>query len=291
MFFTVIVYFCAFAFAGVFQGLADDTLLPFLASALNIPTLSAFNLNTIFSLAGPAPRPTLPLPDLPIDQPTINTTDIYPFLTLEAPVPVSFFARGSSVWYQFLGRSSGLFATVLAAFLFLVSWYIYTTIFEQKPSQYLLPSSSSNKSTVSYDLNNILYPHTLSEPVQHIILPSTATQTISVPVSTYLPTPESEASDDISISTAPTSDIYEQLFGSSSGEPVFEPITSPTDMVQQLNDIIVSNAKGGAVVDCGDGQYPILAMFDSDEMYYVGADWLEGYDDEGVVEEWNEDHG
>ncbi|KAI0677369.1 hypothetical protein C8Q78DRAFT_1074073 [Trametes maxima] len=290
MFFTVIVYFCAFAFAGVFQGLADDTLLPFLPSALNIPILSAFNFNIVFSLAGPAPRPTLLLPDLPIDLPTINNTHIYPFLTLEAPAPVYFFARGSSDWYKLLENSYGLLATVLAASLFLVTWYVYKTTLEENPYQYLLPSPLYNKSTVSYDLNDILHPNT-PEPVQHIILPTPTTQTISTPVSTDLPTLESKASDDISTSAAPTSDIYEQLFGTSSGDPVFEPITSPADMVQQLNDIIVSNATGGVVVDCGDGQYPILEMFDSDETYYVGTEWLERYDDEGVVEEWNEDHG
>ncbi|KAI0651241.1 hypothetical protein C8Q79DRAFT_1004543 [Trametes meyenii] len=182
MFYTVMVYFCAFAFAGVFQGLADDTLLPFLASALNIPTLSvlniptlsALNLNTIISLASPAPRPTLPLPDLPIDQPTIKTTDIYPFLTLEAPVPVSFFAHGSSVWYKFLGHSFGLFATVLAAFLFLASWYIYTTIFEQKPSQvwifiFLYPQLYLHEMLVSASIFIVQQIHRVLQPQRHPI--------------------------------------------------------------------------------------------------------------------------
>ncbi|KAI0645808.1 hypothetical protein C8Q79DRAFT_717552 [Trametes meyenii] len=289
MFFTVIVYFCAFVFAGVFQGLTDDSLLPFLISALNIPTLPAFNLN-IFSLAGPAPQPTLPLPNLPVDPLAINATDIYPFLTLEAPVPVHFFAPSSSAWYIVLGGSSVLFATILVAFLFLVFWFIYTTIFEQQQSRHLLQSSPFSKSIVSYNLNDILYPNA-QEPAQYILLPPTATQPTSTPVSTSLPTSDSKASDDISTSVASTPDIYDRLFGTSSGEPVFEPITSPANMLQQVNDIIVSNTKGGAVVDCGDGQYPIFAMFDSDEMYYVGTDWLEGYDDEGGGEEWDEDHG
>ncbi|KAI0665991.1 hypothetical protein C8Q78DRAFT_488276 [Trametes maxima] len=283
MFFIVIVYVCAFAFAGVFQGIADDTLLPFLTSVLNIPTLSMFN--NVFSLAGPAPRPTLSLPDLAI---SINSTDIYPFLPLSVNlddlVPAYSFAYGSSVWYKFLGRSSGLLAIVLAASLLLVSWLIYTTTFAEIMSQHLLPS---NKPTASCDLNDILYPNA-QDPAQHIFLPTITSQTISMPVSADSPARDFVASDDVPAPLAPTPDIYDQLFGASSGDQVFEPITNPADMDQQLCDIIVNSTKGGAVVDCGEGYYPILAMFDSDEMH-VGADWLEGYSEEEGG--WNEDHG
>ncbi|KAI0645870.1 hypothetical protein C8Q79DRAFT_926985 [Trametes meyenii] len=284
MFFTVLVYVCAFAFAGVFQGLADDSLLPYLTSVFNIPTLSAFN---ILPLAGLVPRPTLPPPDLAT--PINSVTDVYPLLPLSANFddPVYAILREYYIWYQLLGSSSGFLATVLTASSLLVSWYIYTIIFKEITPQYQHPSSPSNISTTSYNLNDIIYPND-QNPVQHIILPTTATQNISMPVSADSPARDSEAFDE---PLAPAPDIYDHLFGASSGEQIFEPITSPVDMDQQLCDIIVNSTKGGAVVDCGEGKYPIFAAFDSDEMYHVGVDWLEGYDHEGEEEGWYEDHG
>ncbi|KAI8993944.1 hypothetical protein BD414DRAFT_535019 [Trametes punicea] len=230
-----------FALTGVFQSLSVDTFLSALSLAFTTPTLSA--LYNVFHLAGPAPRPTLPVPvfDISTGSPfspfkdiTSDYSSFDPILDLtdsildDSPRPQSSLAH---IHYR---SYFGLPAVFLVFSLVLFSWHLYRAMRSAITAPKSLQSELLKEPASLYDLD----------------------------ISGFSP------------AISATSSIYEHLFESSTSELAFEPITDPVDMVDQLNNVFVANTTGCAIIDLGHGQH-LFAPFDSNELHILDTGPME----------------
>ncbi|CDO69174.1 hypothetical protein BN946_scf185042.g76 [Trametes cinnabarina] len=309
MIFTTVFVYCLCALVAVLQSTSpDSTFLASLASALNISTLSAFS--KALHLAGLAPRPTLPSPlvDMSVepllDHKLINhTTTDYSYLDSALPVDLedSFSVNLSRDYLRL--TATGLI--ILFGLILLCTSHTPYRATKPKNPSLTLAVQVVEADTTTLTGNVICYPpiqntlRTVYPPADSALLSGFA---LASPLALVLDPSALCYSDALENSPQDlaTPSIYEHLF-LTPGDPLFELITDPLDLDEQLSNIFVANAAGYADIELGDG-FKMFAPFDSDEVHVLDTHAQEAEawqtflwdDDENESEDdehFDEDHG